>query len=137
MLATVASVLATGALGFIGFVPIVGLAVLPLQLLAWLARGLLFQFLGLAAVGAYAGILRRPEVGARYCEECSAGGKSFAISNRLTSQDGFRIDHRAPVPGTCTFMNMTFDRFFSKAAEQMRESAIRKMGTLGSRVSRT
>ncbi len=29
---------------------------------------------------------------------------------------------------------MTFDRFFSKAAEQMRESAIRKMGTLGSRV---
>jgi len=58
VLATVASVLATGALGFIGFVPIVGLAVLPLQLLAWLARGLLFQFLGLAAVGAYAGILQ-------------------------------------------------------------------------------
>jgi hypothetical protein len=58
VLATVASVLATGALGFIGFVPIVGLAVLPLQLLAWLARGLLFQSLGLAAVGAYAGILR-------------------------------------------------------------------------------
>lgn len=57
--ATVASVLATGALGFIGFVPIVGLAVLPLQLLAWLARGLLFQFLGLAALGAYAGVTRR------------------------------------------------------------------------------
>lgn len=29
---------------------------------------------------------------------------------------------------------MTFDRFFSKAAEQMRESAIRKMGTLGARI---
>lgn len=57
--ATIASVLATGALGFIGFVPIVGLAVLPLQLLAWLARGLLFQFLGLAALGAYAGVARR------------------------------------------------------------------------------
>jgi hypothetical protein len=57
--ATVASVLATGALGFIGFVPVVGLAVLPLQLLAWLARGLLFQFLGLAALGAYAGVARR------------------------------------------------------------------------------
>ncbi len=57
-LATIASILATGALGFIGFVPIVGLALLPLQLLAWLARGLLFQFLGLAALGAYAGVLR-------------------------------------------------------------------------------
>jgi hypothetical protein len=62
VLATVASVLATAALGFIGFVPIVGLAVLPLQLLAWLARGLLFQFLGLAALGAYAGVVRGPEV---------------------------------------------------------------------------
>lgn len=60
VLATVASVLATAALGFIGFVPIVGLAVLPLQLLAWLARGLLFQFLGLAALGAYAGVVRDP-----------------------------------------------------------------------------
>jgi hypothetical protein len=56
--ATVASVLATGALGFIGFVPVVGLAVLPLQLAAWLARGFLFQFLGLAALGAYAGVAR-------------------------------------------------------------------------------
>lgn len=60
VLATVASVLATAALGFIGFVPIVGLAVLPLQLLAWLARGLLFQFLGLAALGAYAAVIRGP-----------------------------------------------------------------------------
>jgi hypothetical protein len=60
-LATVASVLATAALGFIGFVPVVGLAVLPLQLLAWLARGLLFQFLGLAALGAYAGVVRGRE----------------------------------------------------------------------------
>jgi hypothetical protein len=58
VLATIASVLATGALGFIGFVPVVGLAVLPLQLLAWLARGLIFQFLGLAAVGAYAHVAR-------------------------------------------------------------------------------
>ena len=52
LLATVASILATAALGFIGFVPIVGLAVLPLQLLAWLGRGLLFEFLGLAALDA-------------------------------------------------------------------------------------
>ena len=58
VLATVASVLATGAVGFIGFVPVVGLAVLPLQLLAWLARGLVFQFIGLAALGAYAHVAR-------------------------------------------------------------------------------
>jgi hypothetical protein len=58
VLATAASILATAAVGFIGFVPIVGLMVLPLQLLAWLTRGLLFQFLGLAALGAYARVLR-------------------------------------------------------------------------------
>jgi hypothetical protein len=57
-LATVASVLATAALGFIGFVPVVGLAMLPLQLLAWLCRGLLFEYLGLSALGAYAKVLR-------------------------------------------------------------------------------
>ena len=46
-LATMASILATAGLGFIGFIPIVGLTVLPLQLAAWLARGLIFQYLGL------------------------------------------------------------------------------------------
>ena len=61
VLATLASVLATGALGFIGFVPVVGLAVLPLQLVAWLARGLVFQYLGLAALGAYAFVARESE----------------------------------------------------------------------------
>jgi hypothetical protein len=58
MLATAASVLATAALGFIGFVPVVGLAMLPLQFVAWLCRGLLFEYLGLAALGAYAKVLR-------------------------------------------------------------------------------
>jgi hypothetical protein len=58
LLATVASILATAALGFIGFVPIVGLAMLPLQLVAWLGRGLLFEFLGLAALTTYARVLR-------------------------------------------------------------------------------
>jgi hypothetical protein len=58
LLATVASILATAALGFIGFVPIVGLAMMPLQLVAWLGRGLLFQFLGLAALTTYARVLR-------------------------------------------------------------------------------
>jgi hypothetical protein len=53
-LATVASILATAGLGFIGFIPIVGLTVLPFQLAAWLARGLIFQYLGLTAFSAYA-----------------------------------------------------------------------------------
>ncbi|HZA35809.1 MAG TPA: hypothetical protein VE505_12815, partial [Vicinamibacterales bacterium] len=44
----------TAGLGFIGFIPIVGLTVLPLQLAAWLARGLIFQYLGLTALSAYA-----------------------------------------------------------------------------------
>ena len=53
-LATMASILATTGLGFIGFIPIVGLTVLPLQLAAWLTRGLIFQYLGLTALSAYA-----------------------------------------------------------------------------------
>ena len=53
-LATMASILATAGLGFIGFIPVVGLTVLPLQLAAWLARGLVFQYLGLGALSAYA-----------------------------------------------------------------------------------
>ena len=39
VLVTAASFVAATALGLIGFVPFVGLAVLPLQLLAWLLRG--------------------------------------------------------------------------------------------------
>lgn len=52
-LATAGSILATAALGLIAFVPFVGLAALPLQLLAWLLRGLVFQFVGLAGLVAY------------------------------------------------------------------------------------
>jgi hypothetical protein len=56
--ATGVSLLATAALGLIAFVPFVGLAVLPLQLLAWIFRGVVFQFLGLTQVGAYLRIYR-------------------------------------------------------------------------------
>jgi hypothetical protein len=58
LLTTAASILATAALGLIAFVPFVGLAALPLQLVAWLVRGLVFQFIGLTAVVAYAGVYR-------------------------------------------------------------------------------
>jgi hypothetical protein len=56
--ATGASLLATAALGLITFVPFFGLVVLPLQLVAWLLRGLVFQYIGLASVGAYLTLYR-------------------------------------------------------------------------------
>jgi hypothetical protein len=58
LLATAASILATAALGLIAFVPFVGLAALPLQLLAWVLRGLVFQFVALAALVAYLRVYR-------------------------------------------------------------------------------
>jgi len=56
--ATVASVLATTGLSLVSFVPLVGLAVFPLQAAAWLVRGLVFQYLGLAALGSYVALYR-------------------------------------------------------------------------------
>lgn len=57
-LGTAASFLATTALGLIAAVPFVGLAALPLQIAAWMVRGLLFQFLGLTALAAYVWLYR-------------------------------------------------------------------------------
>ena len=51
--ATFASALAWSGVGLIAFVPLVGLAVFPLQIAALLLRGLVFQYLGLTALGAY------------------------------------------------------------------------------------
>ena len=51
--ATFASALAWSGVGLIAFVPLVGLAVFPLQLAALLVRGLVFEYLGLTALGAY------------------------------------------------------------------------------------
>jgi hypothetical protein len=56
--ATGASLLATAALGLIGFVPLLGIAVVPLQLAAWLLRGVVFQYIGLTAIGAYLRLYR-------------------------------------------------------------------------------
>jgi hypothetical protein len=62
-LATAASVLATASLGFIGFVPVVGLAVLPMQVVAWLLRGVVFQYIGLTALCAYVRLYRGSRAG--------------------------------------------------------------------------
>jgi hypothetical protein len=53
LMATAASILATTALGLIAFVPFVGLAALPLQIFAWLVRGVVFQFVGLTGMSTY------------------------------------------------------------------------------------
>jgi hypothetical protein len=59
VLTTAASILATAALTFIGFVPLVGIAVVPiLQLIAWIVRGLVFEFIGLTALVAYLRLYR-------------------------------------------------------------------------------
>jgi hypothetical protein len=52
-LATIASILATTGLGLIAFVPLAGIAVLPMQVAAWLLRGFVFQYLALTALGGY------------------------------------------------------------------------------------
>jgi hypothetical protein len=51
--ATLASALAWSGVGLIAFVPLVGLAVFPLQIAALLLRGLVFEYLGITALGAY------------------------------------------------------------------------------------
>jgi len=56
-----ASVLATAALGLIAFVPLFGLAVLPLQLLAWVMRGIVFQYIGLSSISAYVTLYRETQ----------------------------------------------------------------------------
>lgn len=53
VLAMIASILGTAGLGLISWVPIVALAVMPLQIAAWLLRGFVYQYLALAALGAY------------------------------------------------------------------------------------
>jgi hypothetical protein len=62
--ATVASALAWSGVALIAFVPVVGLAVIPLQLAALLVRGVVFEYIGLTALGAYVTLYRRHVVGA-------------------------------------------------------------------------
>lgn len=62
LLTTAVSLVATTGLGLIAFVPLAGLAAFPLQAAAWLLRGVVFQYLGLAALGAYIDLYRRSSV---------------------------------------------------------------------------
>ncbi|HYM24275.1 MAG TPA: hypothetical protein VEU08_13750 [Vicinamibacterales bacterium] len=53
VVATLASWLAWSGVALIAFVPLIGLAIVPLQIVALALRGLLFEYLGLTALGAY------------------------------------------------------------------------------------
>lgn len=56
---TFASALAWSGVGLIAFVPLVGLAVFPLQIAALLLRGIVFEYIGLSALSAYAALYHR------------------------------------------------------------------------------
>jgi hypothetical protein len=58
-LVTAASVTAAAGLYLIAWVPLVGLLIVPLQIAAWLVRSLVYQYLGLTTLAAYATQYRR------------------------------------------------------------------------------
>jgi hypothetical protein len=57
--ATAVSIVAAAGFGLIAFVPFASIIVLPLQLVAWVLRGLIFEYIGLTALGAYLTRYRR------------------------------------------------------------------------------
>ena len=59
--AWLASALAWSGVGLIAFVPLVGLAVFPLQIAALILRGLVFEYIGVTAIGAYVSLYQRFE----------------------------------------------------------------------------
>ncbi len=76
--ATLASALAWSGVGLIAFVPLVGLAVFPLQIAALLLRGLVFEYIGLTALAAYASLYHVHVAPLGSAAERSAGAGRFA-----------------------------------------------------------
>ena len=58
-LAMAVSIVTTAGLTFVAWVPFASLIVLPLQVAAWLVRGLVFQYVGMTALAAYQTQYRR------------------------------------------------------------------------------
>ena len=86
--ATVASALAWSGVGLIAFVPLVGLAVVPLQLAALMVRGLAFEYLGLTALGAYLTLYqayasRRGELVSRAHADHGRGGGVVGVTGAI------------------------------------------------------
>jgi len=67
--ALLVSALAWSGVGLIAFVPLVGLAVFPLQIAALLVRGLVFEYIGLTALGAYVTLFKRHAEEFRHADE--------------------------------------------------------------------
>jgi hypothetical protein len=78
VVATFTSALAWSTVGLIAFVPLVGLAVFPVQIVALLVRGLVFEYITLTALAAYTSL---------YHQHVAQLG---AVSRRIRSSDGFR-----------------------------------------------
>ena len=112
VIATIASIVATAGFGLINLIPILGLAVLPLQIAAWLVRGFVFQYLALG--------------GARRLPDALPALRRAAPSRRTRYP---RVPAVEEHPGETAGMT-NYDRFLSRAAEGMQESAIRRMGTV-------
>lgn len=70
--ATLASALAWSGVALIAFVPLVGLAVVPLQIVALLIRGLVFEYIGLMAMGSYVALYRREVVQRAFAADITA-----------------------------------------------------------------
>ncbi len=83
--ATIASALAWSGVGLITFVPLVGLLVAPLQLAAVLVRGLVFEYIGLTAMGAYVTLYRRHLAATRPVSERTAWAGSEVSTRQASS----------------------------------------------------
>ena len=97
----VATLLAAAAFGFVSFVPVAGVAVLPLQAAVWVVRGLMFPFIELAALAAYAAVYRRaasrraPESGS---PESARPPESRPTESRPTAWPATEARPAAPSP---------------------------------------
>jgi hypothetical protein len=86
VVATGASFLAAASLSVITFVPILGpflgLAVLPLQLLAWMLREIVFQYIGLSSLVAYLKLYREFSSAHRSASDAPLGAPSLVPGSR-------------------------------------------------------
>ena len=78
--ATFASALAWSGVGLIAFVPLVGLAVFPLQIAALILRGLVFEYIGLTAMGAYITLYRQYAARADIAHRLTASSVARSVS---------------------------------------------------------
>ena len=99
-----ASALAWSGVGLIAFVPLVGLAVFPLQLAALLVRGLVFEYIGLTALGAYVTAVQAPR---RRVPARRRARAALRSSTGLVDASNFRSDLK------CETWNLKFDRLQS------------------------